>query len=161
MKQEALYIQHSIHLLASFRAFLTTRIFFASLFALFTVYALITHQPIYSSYLFLLSLLLPSILSIIFKKRSSLRKDFCKENFPTLCHRYHYSKEAYLGHSFSFYVLLFFLLLWQKNINTAMLPAGIYSVFPLSALIAGLISYLSLYLIYRQSMKSRLRQGQL
>lgn len=161
MKPEVLYIRHSIHLLASFRAFLATRLLFASLFALFTVYALITHQPIYSSYLFLLSLLLPSILSILFKKSGRLREDSCKENFPTLCRRYHYSREAYLGHSFSFYVLLFFLLLWQKNINTAMLPPGIYSVFPLSALIAGLVSYLSLYLIYRQSMISRLRQGQL
>lgn len=161
MNNESLSIRHSIHILASFRALLTVRLFFASLFALFTVYALITHQPIYSSYLFLLAILLPMILSRILKKSWQAREDFCSECFPTLCRRYHYSRAAYLGHSFSFYVLLFFLLLWQKSINASSLPSGIYAVFPLTALITGLISYLSLYFIYHHSMKTRLRGGQL
>lgn len=161
MKTEVLNIRHSIHVLACFRALLATRLLFASLFALFTVYALITHQPVYSSYLFLLVMLLPSILSHILKKRWQVQEDFCSKCFPVLCQRYLYSRAAYLGHSFSFYVLLFFLLFWQKSISSSSLSSGIYAVFPLSALIAGLLFYLSLCFIYRHSMKQRLREGQI
>ena len=161
MKTEVLNIRHSIHVLASFRALFATRLLFASLFALFTVYALITHQPAYSSYLFLLAMLLPPVLSHILKKRWQMQEDFCSKCFPTLCQRYLYSRAAYFSHSFSFYLLLLFLLFWQKRINASTVSSGLYGIFPLSALIAGLLSYLSLYFIYRHSMQQRLREGQL
>lgn len=152
-------IQHAINRLCRFRAVITVRIFFLILFLLFTIYALITHYPIYSFYFLVLCVILPPALTSILRKKKKSAANSCERIFPVLSKKYHFSESGCAGELFTFYFILILLIFWQNSIRFSDLPGSLYYIFPFTVLFLGLLLFVSLSLFFRLQMRKNLRNG--
>lgn len=149
-EEKKLQMKNTIRQISRYQGYLFSRYIMLSLLFLSIVYYIILSSSIYSSYILLAALPAPSIFKLFFSTyfQDRVTEPQCKI-FIMLKRKYKFNILSYRSHAASFFIISFFIILWQLTLLRSTWDSPFSTLMPSIILCIGVFSRLSVSFYYQ------------